>query len=101
MEKSSEEWDKWDYTNKLILFPNLAHIQGFPKHENISNGEFDVHFNEKSVQIAPHETDIYFIYPTNLIIACDIVEDTIFGGENVKLFRLVSNNIVLISSSAV
>ena len=66
-----EDWEEWKYSNKLILSPNLAHILGFQRHEewdeNISNGEFVVHFNKKSVQIAPYETDLYFMYPKNLI----------------------------------
>ena len=66
-----EDWEEWKYSNKLILSPNLAHILGFQRHgewdENISNGEFIVHFNKKSVQIAPYETDLYFMYPKNLI----------------------------------
>ena len=33
------------------------------------------------------------MYPKNLIIGCDVVDDTIFGGEHVKLLRLVTNNI--------
>ena len=33
------------------------------------------------------------MYPKNLIIGCDVVDDTIFGGEHVKLLRLVTNNV--------
>ena len=33
------------------------------------------------------------MYPKSLIIGCDVVDDTIFGGEHVKLLRLVTNNI--------
>ncbi len=33
------------------------------------------------------------MYPKNLIIGCDVVDDTIFGGEQVKLLRLVTNNV--------
>jgi hypothetical protein len=92
-----EEWEKWQFSKKLTLSPNLAHILGFQKHgewdEHVSNGEFDVHFNEKSVQKALYETDLYFLYPKNLIIGCDVVDNTIFGGEHVKLLRLVTNNV--------
>ena len=30
-------------------------------------------------------------YPKNLIIGCDVVDNTIFGGEHVKLLKMVTN----------
>ena len=35
--------------------------------------------------------------PRNLIVCCDIVDNTIFGGKHVKLLRLVTNNVNKIS----
>ena len=34
---------------------------------------------------------MFTIYPKNLIIGCDVVDDTIFGGEHVKLLKMVTN----------
>ena len=52
-----------------------------------------VKFKKSSTQVGLYEPDLFFMYPKNLIIGCDVVDDTIFGGEHVKLLRLVTNNI--------
>ena len=72
----------------ITMSQDLAPILGFTKPLEKFHGfnltEYDFH-------IAPHEP--YITYPRNLIIGCDIVSDTIFGGEHVKLLRLVANPI--------
>jgi hypothetical protein len=72
--------------NILQWSPQLAHILGFQKYD-ASNTEFN------KTQDALYEPDLFFMYPKNLIIGCDVVDDTIFGGEHVKLLRLVTNNV--------
>ena len=54
-------------------------------------------FDENLQYIAPHDPNIFLTYPKNLIIGCDIVDDTIFGGQHVKLLRLVNNTTNLTS----
>ena len=49
-------------------------------------------FDENVEYIAPHEPNLFLTYPRNLIIGCDIVENTIFGGQPFKLLRLVTNS---------
>ena len=89
-----EGWKKWPYSNTLFLSPNLAHILGFNKYDADSkNEEFEAKFNKTSTQVASHATDVFLLHPRNLIICCDIVNDTIFSGEHVKLLRLVTNPI--------
>ena len=89
-----EGWKKWPYSNTLFLSPNLAHIVGFNKYDAESiNEEFEAKFNKTSTQVASHATDLFLLHPRNLIICCDIVNDTIFSGEHVKLLRLVTNPI--------
>ena len=70
----------------ITMSQDLAPILGFTKPLEKFHGfnltEYDFH-------IAPHEP--YIPYPRNLIIGCDIVSDTIFGGEHVKFLRLVAN----------
>ena len=89
-----EGWKKWPYSNTLFLSPNLAHILGFNKYDAESkNEEFEAKFNKTSTQVASHATDLFLLHPRNLIICCDIVNDTIFSGEHVKLLRLVTNPI--------
>ena len=48
-------------------------------------------FDENKEYIAPHTPNLYLLYPKNLIVACDIADDTIFGGQHVKLLRLITN----------
>ena len=90
--KYYEDWRKWQYSNTLFISPHLAHILGFQKYDG-SDKEFEAKFNKTSTLVAPHEPDLFLYYPRNLIVCCDIVDDTIFGGEHVKLLRLVTNNI--------
>ena len=70
----------------ITMSQDLAPILGFTKPLEKFHGfnltEYDFH-------IAPHEP--YITYPRNLIIGCDIVSDTVFGGEHVKFLRLVAN----------
>ena len=87
-----EDWEEWQYSNTLFLSPHVAHILGFKKYD-ASNPDFGVKFNKSSTQVAFYEPDLFFLYPKNLIIGCDVVDNTIFGGEHVKLLRLVTNNV--------
>ena len=54
-------------------------------------------FDQHQQYIAPHDPNMFLTYPKNLIIGCDIVDDTIFGGQHVKLLRLVNNTTNLTS----
>ena len=87
-----EDWVEWQYSNTLFLSPHVAHILGFQKYDG-SDKEYKVRFNKTAKQSAFYEPDLFFMYPKNLIIGCDVVDDTIFGGEQIKLLRLVTNNV--------
>ena len=87
-----EDWEEWRFSNTLSLSPHLAHILGFQKYD-ASNIEFEAKFAKTSTQVAFYEPDLLFMYPKNLIIGCDVIDGTIFGGEHVKLLRLVTNNV--------
>ena len=87
-----EDWKEWRYSNTLHLWPHVAHILGFQKYD-ASNKDYEAKFNKKANQVAFYEPDLFFMYPKNLIIGCDVVDDTIFGVEHVKLLRLVTNNV--------
>ena len=88
--KSNKE--EWYHNHTLTLSPNIAQILGFQKY-NGSNEEHTLDFKEVSKHIAPYEPNIFLLHPRNIIVCCDIVENTIFGGEHVKLLRLVTNPI--------
>ena len=40
---------------------------------------------------ANYAPNIHAYTPKSIIVTCDIVEDTIFGGERLKLLRLITN----------
>ena len=75
-----------------ILSPHVAHILGFQKYDG-SNKEYKVKFKKTVKHVSFYEPDLFFMYPKNLIIVCDVVDNSIFGSEHVKLLRLVANNI--------
>ena len=85
-----DEWTEWIYSRKLILSPSFAHILGFDKGE-ISDKDFELQFNKIQEQRAPSESNLCLLTPRNLIVCCDVVDDTIFGGQHVRLLRLVTN----------
>lgn len=87
-----EDWKEWQDSNTLFLSPHLAHVLGFKKYD-ASGEEFTATFNKTARQVATNDPDLFLYHPRNLIVCCDIVDDTIFGGEHVKLLRLVTNNI--------
>ena len=41
--------------------------------------------DENLEYIASYNATIFCIYPKNIIVGCDIVDNTIFGGEHLKL----------------
>ena len=88
---------RYEYAHhSLSLSPSLAHILGFKQYTE-DKSEFILQFNEVSKYSASYEPDIFLHHPRNLLIGCDVVCDTIFGGEHVKLLRLVPNPVNLSS----
>ena len=80
---------KKGYKSELILSKYLASILGFtssPKQYQT------LRFDQNPEYIAPHNPNLFLVYPKNLIVGCNIVDDTIFGGQNVKLLRLITNS---------
>ena len=43
--------------------------------------------------MAEYEPNEHAYSPKSIIVTCDIVEDTIFGGERLKLLRLITNKL--------
>ena len=88
--KSSKE--EWYHNHTLTLSPNIAQILGFQKYTE-SKEEHTLDFKEVSKHTASFEPNIFLLHPRNIIVCCDIVENTIFGGEHVKLLKMVTNNL--------
>ena len=73
----------------ITMSQDLAVILGFTKPFESFYG---FNLNDYDFHIAPYEPNLFATYPKNLIIGCDVVDNTIFGGEHVKLLRMVTNN---------
>ena len=72
----------------VVMSEDLASILGYSKPHNKFHG---IKLYEYQDKIAPYESDVFVKYPKNLIIGCDVVDNTIFGGEHVKLLKMVTN----------
>ena len=73
---------------QLHMGQDLAYILGYIKPPKKFT---TLRLYEYQESIAPYEADMFRSYPKNLIIGCDVVDNTIFGGEHVKLLRMVTN----------
>ena len=74
----------------LWFSPHMCKILGFEQ-DSFQFGGGPVKYKSDK------ETQINLLTPRNLIICCDIVDHTIFGGQHVKLLRLVTNSLNNIS----
>ena len=85
-----KHWRKKMSERQLYLSPYLAFMLGY--NGKLEMGQF-LNFSVLKEYLAPHEFNIHLLTPRSLIVCCDIVDDTIFGAQHVKLLRLVTNNI--------
>merc|ERR1712082_534227 len=67
---------------QLTLNKHLACILGYTSSTIDSQS---LRFDQQSEYFAPHDPNLNLRYPKNLIIGCNIVNHTIFGGQHVKL----------------
>lgn len=75
----------------IVLSSYLAHILGFTA--DVNEKDLQLSFPSKGTKRSPpFPPNIMALLPRNLIICCDVVDDTIFAGQHVKLLRLVTNN---------
>ena len=75
----------------IVLSSYLAHILGFTA--GVNENDLQLTFPSKGTKRSPpFPPNIMVLLPRNLIICCDVVDDTIFAGQHVKLLRLVTNN---------
>ena len=72
---------------QLHLSPYLAVLLGYNSEVGIGQ---HLGFGSIREYIAPHVHRIDLLAPKNLIVCCDIAENTIFGGEYVKLIKFVT-----------
>ena len=75
---------------QLYLNSKLALILGF----NFANESWQfLRFDLDSEYEAPQKVNLFLMTPKNIIVSCNVVDESIFGGQSLKLLRLVTNNL--------
>lgn len=75
---------------QLYLNPKLKNILGFNISEDSGQA---LRFDHDSQYTASYDVNLFLLTPKNIIVSCNIVEETNFGGQSLKLLRLVTNNL--------
>ena len=71
----------------LVISPHLSQLLGF------GQGELScLDFFQGDPISSIYQSDIFLLTPRNLIVMCDIADGTIFGGQHLRLLKLVANN---------
>ena len=73
----------------LEISPYLSYALGFTEELDINSSSI---FRIRDPVTSTYDPKLAVFTPKYLIICCDIVDDTIFSGEHVKLLRMVVNN---------
>ena len=73
----------------LEISPYLAYALGFTEELDLKSSSI---FRINDSITSQFKSKLSVFTPKYLIICCDIVDDTIFSGEHVKLLRMVVNN---------
>ena len=76
-------------TRSISFSPYLAKILGFTKDVRKENIKILMYNNWETT--ARYPVNVNFLSPKTIIVNSDIVEDTIFGGERVKLLKVIPN----------
>lgn len=72
----------------LTFSPYLSNILGL----DIGLKENVLHFVFKKNVIATFKPNIFLLIPTNFIVLCDIVSESVFGSKSIKILKLLSTN---------
>ena len=73
----------------ITFSPYLSNILGI----DISTlNENTVYFTSQKSFIATFKPNIFLLVPTNFIILCDIVSNSVFGSKSIQILKLVSEN---------
>ena len=74
---------------KLTLSPFLCNILGFARGTNKAH---KLRFTQKRRFVATYGPNIALLVPTNFVVLCDIVSESIFGAKSVNILKLLSTN---------
>ena len=76
-----------EYT--LTLSPYLSNILGV---DILLKNENSIHFDNKTNFLATFKPNISLLIPTNFIVLCDVVSNSVFGSKSVNILKLLSVN---------
>ena len=76
-----------EFTVKLS--PNLANILGFDK-SGSGIDKFKFHVNNEFK--ATYLPNVNFLAPTNFIVLCDVVSESVFGNKSIKILKFLSTS---------
>ena len=81
-----------DYVLKefvLKISPHLSNILGFGKgRQNVSQLRFQV----QNEYIATYQPIISLLVPSNFLVLCNVVNESVFGNKSLQILRLLSTN---------
>lgn len=73
----------------VILSPSLSNILGF---DTTSMKDHKLNFETRNVRESTFSPNIFMLIPTNFIIMCNIVGNSVFGGVPAKILKIISSN---------
>ena len=76
-------------TYSLKFSPYLTNILGFDKS---GEGIDELRFHAKSDFKATYLPNVSFLAPTNFIVLCDIVSESVFGDKSIKILKFLSTS---------
>ena len=86
----NKETEKYKLTEfKITMSAYLCNILGFVRGTNKSH---KLRFEESKQFVATYRPNIALLVPTNFIVLCDIVSESIFGAKSVNILKLLSTN---------
>jgi hypothetical protein len=73
----------------LTVSPFLSNILGF---DRSTITEKKIEFDKEKTFLATYRPNISLLVPTNFIILCDLLTESVFGSNSIKILRLISSD---------
>ena len=83
----NEEYQLTEYSVKFS--PHLANILGLDKS---GEGEMKLQFQTRPKFTAAYTSNVSLLAPTNFIVLCDVVSESVFGDKSVKILKFLSTS---------
>jgi hypothetical protein len=73
----------------LTVSPALSNILGL---DRSTNKKTKIEFDKEKTFLASYRPNISLLVPTNFIILCDLITESVFGSKTIKILRLISSD---------